>query len=152
MEPDKISELQEAIKAKKGTLAERRSYCIRIYLTAEEERQILDKCQGIAASIYCRAKVLGESAPRPKLQIPEINRRVYAECSKLQSDLNQITRSLNNPAKAGREPSLTHEYLNQLNAINRTLKEVQQELLKLTNESQTSDEGGENNADWEGDL
>lgn len=152
METDPLIALEKAARNAKVAQSERRSRCIRIYLTPEEEAQILAKCQSLAASIYCRAKVLGESVARPRKQIPEINRKLYIELSRLSTNLNQMTREMNHAIVNGQELPLTQAYLKQLKAIEQALTANYQELMKLANDYQSNEEKELSHADREGDL
>ncbi len=152
MDKNVLSELRAAIKNGAKTLNQsKRSRCIRIYLTPDEEKQVLDSCQGIAASIYCRAKVLGQSVPRPRRQIPEMNRQYYAEISRVSANLNQISKAINYALKQGQELPISEAVLSQLKATQETLRLNRLEVIKLISDHSTETEG-ENNADWQSDL
>lgn len=153
MDKNHLSELRAAIKKGAKTLNQsKRSRCIRIYLTPDEERQVLDSCQGVAASIYCRAKVLGQSVPRPRRQIPEINRQYYAEISRVSVNLNQIAMGINQALKQGQELPKNEVILRQLKDVQQTLEHHYLELGKLANDYISTEAEGANNANWEGNL
>ena len=152
MDKNVLSELRVAIKkGAKNLNQSKRSRCIRIYLTPDEERQILDSCQGVAASIYCRAKVLGQFVPRSRRQIPEINRQYYAEISRVSVNLNQISKAINHVLIQSQELPINEAILSQLKATQETLKLHRLEVIKLISDYSTETEG-ENDADWQGNL
>lgn len=134
---DKLAQrarLRKAIRdciSEQSSLDRKRSQSIRICLTAEEYAQILSSCQGTPASVYCRAKVLGDSVPHAKKQIPEINRQVLNELLRLGNNINQIARGINQAGLKGESPTLAPVWLSQLAELKSLLQETNLAILGL---------------------
>lgn len=132
METDPLIALEQAAREAKAAQAERRSHCIRIYLTAAEAQDVLAACQSLPASIYCRAKVLGQSVPRPRRQIPALNRQYYTELARVSRNLNQLTKGVNQAVTTGQALPLTETDLECLQALKETLNRHYLAVMKLT--------------------
>lgn len=126
--PDRIS----APANQEAESNQRRTICIRFYITAEEEVSLNQLTDGIKnRSRWLRAKAFGQAPPRPRLHIPEINREIYTTVKCLRSEANQITRGINMALARKQVVPLSKEYLNTLKNIQKAIEATGVELVKL---------------------
>jgi len=69
----------------------KRVHCVSTRLNDEELEELKRRKGDIPYGVYIRQTVLG----RPPKQVPEVNRKAYAETARWASALNQIARKLN---------------------------------------------------------
>jgi len=111
---------------------QRRTICVRFYITAEEEARLNRLTDGINnRSRWLRAKAFGQAPPRPRLHIPEINREIYTTVKYLRSEANQITKALNTALARKQVVPLSEESLSTLKNIQKAIETTGMQLVKL---------------------
>ena len=78
-----------------------RSILKRFYVTAEEDQQIEQLCQGVSQSRYFRSRVLAREMPRPKAIVPQINREAFVHLTGIRHSLKRIANAMTAPATQG---------------------------------------------------
>lgn len=116
------------------TLKETQSVEVSFYLTPSEKAKLNETCQGIGISKFIRALLLRSRPLTPRPIVPQVNREVYIELSRLGRNLNQQTRVLhealqNVPDQQTLERSIVPAYLAQLEALKVLLLELRQSLV-----------------------
>lgn len=122
---------------------QRRTICVRFYVTADEEARLNQLTDGVKnRSRWLRARAFGQATPRPRLQIPEINRQAYTTLNYLRSEANQITRAVNTALRRNQVLPLSQEYLNTLQGMAQKIEAVGKELSKLNALDRLEEEDG----------
>lgn len=104
-----------------------REHCVSTRLSDEELEELKRRKGNIPYGVYIRQTVLG----RPPKQVPEVNRKAYAETARWASALNQIARKLN----MGEDVDITE--------VRRVLNAFRQKLLGITFEGDENDHQGQ---------
>lgn len=104
-----------------------RSVKITIRLTPEEAIRLDAICKGISYSVYIRSGLFGYPRPRPRREVPTINRELYIELKRQGNNINQQARAINQAMQKDIAPPISSVYLEQLQVNQRLL----QSLVKL---------------------
>lgn len=111
---------------------QRRTICVRFYLTSEEEGRLNQRTDGVKnRSRWLRSRVFGLAPPRSRPSIPEVNRTTFITVKRMGSEVNQIAKALNIALARKQELPLSQECLNILRDIHASLDAVGRELVKL---------------------
>lgn len=113
------------------TDAKHRSICKKFYVTAEEDQQIQQLCQGVNQSRYFRSCVLNRAVPRPKAIVPQDNREAIVHLAAIRSSLKKIARTMSS--------TMTSADLERLRQLEEVILDVQRQLKQ----------SGEVGHDWE---
>ena len=79
------------VQSKDFVRGKNRTHCVTTRLNDEELEELKRRKGNIPYGVYVRQVLLG----RPPKQVPEVNRKAYAETARWASALNQIARKLN---------------------------------------------------------
>ena len=111
---------------------QRRTICIRFYVTAAEEERLNELTDGIKnRSQWVRSRIFGQTPTRPRPQIPALNREALITLRAVRSKLNQIARAFNTALAKQQPLPLAPETLNCLQAMQTQVATVGQALVEL---------------------
>ena len=125
-----------------GLTDERRSIRVPVYFTPSEKAKLDEVCAGMGISKFMRSLLLRSRPPSSRPLIPQVNREIYIELSRLGRNINQQTRALHealqavpsSPALDVLDASIVPAYLAQLEALMLLLQQVRQALVPLKHE------------------
>ena len=96
--------LADVLKNRSVIPDEKREITITFRVSAAEKQRLEQRCSGVVASDYIRARLFDHPLPQSKLVIPEVNRQVIYELKKIGNNLNQQTKAINEAVKIGSQP------------------------------------------------